>query len=117
MDIYSKYNISIPKRKITELDVDDQIKVLTFRTGKIVPRVLKDLDEYLKKFGGRKVSLLYKGKKDKRENYKMREYVSEYGEYFDEIEDGILIFAVGNICGHGKKLVDYLENKGEIMDG
>ena len=78
MDIYSKYNISIPKRKITELDVDDQIKVLTFRTGKIVPRVLKDLDEYLKKFGGRKVSLLYKGKKDKRENYKMREYVSEY---------------------------------------
>lgn len=28
MDIYSKYNISIPKRKITELDVDDQIKVL-----------------------------------------------------------------------------------------
>ena len=47
----------------------------------------------------------------------MREYVSEYGEYFDEIEDGILIFAVGNICGHGKKLVDYLENKGEIIDG
>ncbi|AVQ31745.1 MULTISPECIES: hypothetical protein [Fusobacterium] len=90
MDIYSKYNISIPKRKITELDVDDQIKVLTFRTGKIVPRVLKDLDEYLKKFGGRKVSLLYKGKKDKRENYKMREYVSEYGEYFDEIEGNII---------------------------
>ena len=38
-------------------------------------------------------------------------------KYFDEIEDGILIFAVGNICGHGKKLVDYLENKGEIIDG
>lgn len=38
-------------------------------------------------------------------------------KYFDEIEDGILIFAVGNICGHGKKLVDYLEIRGEIIDG
>ena len=38
-------------------------------------------------------------------------------KYFDEIEDGILIFAVGNICGHGKKLVDYLEIRGEVIDG
>lgn len=63
MDIYSKYNISIPKRKITELDVDDQIKVLTFRTGKIVPRVLKDLDEYLKKIWRKKSFLVIQREK------------------------------------------------------
>lgn len=43
--------------------------------------------------------------------------ILEDERYFDTIESSILILAVGNICGHGKKLVDYLEQKGEVVDG
>ena len=37
-------------------------------------------------------------------------------EYFENIEEDTLIFAVGNICRLGKKLVDYFEERGEIID-
>ena len=37
-------------------------------------------------------------------------------KYFENIEDYSLIFAVGNICRLGKKLVDYFEERGEIID-
>ena len=37
-------------------------------------------------------------------------------KYFENIEDDSLIFAVGNICRFGKKLVDYFEKRGEIID-
>ena len=37
-------------------------------------------------------------------------------EYFENIEEDSLIFAVGNICRLGKKLVDYFEERGEIID-
>ena len=37
-------------------------------------------------------------------------------EYFENIEEDSLIFAVGNICRLGKKLVDYFEKRGEIID-
>ena len=36
---------------------------------------------------------------------------------FDSIEKDILILAVGNICGNGKKIVDYFEERGEVVDG
>ncbi|WP_336014546.1 poly-gamma-glutamate synthase PgsB [Fusobacterium polymorphum] len=37
-------------------------------------------------------------------------------KYFENIEEDTLIFAVGNICRLGKKLVDYFEERGEIID-
>lgn len=37
-------------------------------------------------------------------------------EYFENIGEDSLIFAVGNICRPGKKLVDYFEERGEIID-
>ena len=37
-------------------------------------------------------------------------------EYFENIGEDSLIFAVGNICRLGKKLVDYFEERGEIID-
>lgn len=36
---------------------------------------------------------------------------------FDSIEKDILILAVGNICGNGEKIVDYFEERGEVIDG
>ena len=36
---------------------------------------------------------------------------------FDSIEKDILILAVGNICGNGEKIVDYFEERGEVVDG
>lgn len=35
-------------------------------------------------------------------------------EFFENIEEDSMIFAVGNICGKGKKIVDYIEGQGEI---
>ena len=37
-------------------------------------------------------------------------------EYFENIDEDSLIFAVGNICRLGKKLVDYFEERGEVID-
>lgn len=37
-------------------------------------------------------------------------------KYFENMEDDSLIFAVGNICRLGEKLVDYFEERGEIID-
>ena len=35
-------------------------------------------------------------------------------KYFDDIEEEILIFAIGNICGEGKKIVEKLETGGGV---
>ena len=43
--------------------------------------------------------------------------IVENTRYFDSIEKNILILAVGNICGNGKKIVDYFEERGEVVDG
>ena len=37
-------------------------------------------------------------------------------DYFDCLEESALIIAVGNICGYGKKLIEFIEEKGEIID-
>lgn len=37
-------------------------------------------------------------------------------DIFEKIEMDSIIIAVGNICGHGKKLVDYFEEKGEVVE-
>lgn len=89
---FEKYNIPIPKRSIYDFEEQDQIKVLTFKIGHIVPRVLKDLDNFINKerqFTAKKTSLIFNGKNDKRENYKMTDYVSSYGSFFTEIETSI----------------------------
>lgn len=83
------------KKLMDELEIieeQDQIKVLTFKIGHIVPRVLKDLDNFINKerqFTAKKTSLIFNGKNDKRENYKMTDYVSSYGSFFTEIETSI----------------------------
>lgn len=43
--------------------------------------------------------------------------IVENERYFNSIENDILILAVGNICGNGKKIVDYLEERGEVVNG
>lgn len=43
--------------------------------------------------------------------------IVENASDFDIIEKDILILAVGNICGNGKKIVDYFEERGEVVDG
>ena len=43
--------------------------------------------------------------------------ILEDKNYFDKIDEDILIVAVGNICGYGKSLVEYIEKKGEVVDG
>lgn len=43
--------------------------------------------------------------------------IVENARYFDSLEKDILILAVGNICGNGKKIVDYFEEMGEVVDG
>lgn len=37
-------------------------------------------------------------------------------EFFETIDNDSIIVAVGNICGHGKKLVDYFEEKGKVIE-
>ncbi|XGU46183.1 helix-turn-helix domain-containing protein [Fusobacterium necrophorum subsp. funduliforme] len=91
MDVFEKYNIKMPKRNFSSFDTEDKMKILTFSVGKIVPRVLKELDTLDKKmyFTARKTSLLIKGKADPRERYRMKQYIVEYGEYFENLEDDI----------------------------
>lgn len=36
--------------------------------------------------------------------------------YFESIDNDSIIIAVGNICGHGKKLVDFFEENGEVVE-
>lgn len=43
--------------------------------------------------------------------------IVENERYFNSIENDILILAVGNICGNGKKIVDYLEERGKVVNG
>ena len=37
-------------------------------------------------------------------------------EFVEDIKDDSIIFAAGNICGYGRQLVDYLQNRGEIVN-
>ncbi len=86
---FEKYNINIPKKNIYEFEDEDIIKILTFKVGTEVPRVLKDLDVYInknKQFSAKKTSLLFNGKKDKRPNYRMKNYVEEYVDFFNDVE-------------------------------
>jgi len=84
---FEKYNITIPKINITDFDLDDISKILTYRIGKIIPIVLKDLDENINsdnQFNIQKISLIFKGKNDKRETHKMKNYISEHLEKYNE---------------------------------
>lgn len=37
-------------------------------------------------------------------------------EYFEKIENSAFIIAVGNICGYGKELIEFIEEKGEEVN-
>ena len=67
-DPNKKYNIIPQKYNFDMFDEADKTKILTYKVGQIVPRILQDLDLYEGYFSARKVSLLINGKKDKREN-------------------------------------------------
>lgn len=91
-DMFEKYGIEIPQRDLVTFEKVDQEKIITFHIGKFVPRVLKDLDEYLnakKEWKSKQISLIYTGKDDKRDNYKMTQYIKEYEEFFAETEISI----------------------------
>ncbi|MFK4784490.1 hypothetical protein [Fusobacterium sp. MFO224] len=84
---FEKYNIFIPKISITEFDTEDISKVLTYKIGKIIPIVLKDLDDNINsnnQFNVQKLSLIFKGKNDKRETHKMKNYIKEHIDKYDE---------------------------------
>lgn len=36
--------------------------------------------------------------------------------YFDTLDNDTFIIAVGNICGHGKEIINFMEEKGEIIN-
>ncbi|MDY4011361.1 MAG: hypothetical protein SOY60_06815 [Fusobacterium gastrosuis] len=86
---YDKYNVKIPKKNFNVFDIEDQIKILTFKVGKVVPRILKELNVRGEFFTARKTSLLINGKIDKREEYKMKNYIAEYGDFFEDLSDNI----------------------------
>ncbi|MCQ9627544.1 hypothetical protein HS141_11460 [Cetobacterium somerae] len=93
-NVFEKYNIPIPKRDITEFQEEDVTKILTFKVGVMVPRVLRELDKFIDKknqLSARQASLIYNGKNDKRENYRMENYVGKYGKFFTDIELNIKI--------------------------
>lgn len=84
---FEKYNIFIPKIDITEFDTEDISKVLTYKIGKIIPIVLKDLDDNINannQFNVQRISLIFKGKNDKRETHKMKNYIKEHMDKYDE---------------------------------
>lgn len=64
-DPNKKYNIIPQKYNFDMFDEADKTKILTYKVGQIVPRILQDLDLYEGYFSARKVSLLINGKKDK----------------------------------------------------
>lgn len=85
---FEKYNIPIPKINITKFDKKDISKVLTYKIGKIIPLVLKDLDDNINsdnQFNIQKISLIFKGKNDKRETHKMKNYIKKHLENYNEI--------------------------------
>lgn len=90
-DPNKKYNIIPQKYNFDMFDEVDKTKILTYKVGQIVPRILQDLDLYEGYFSARKVSLLINGKKDKRENYNMKNYIDEYSSYFKNLTNNITI--------------------------
>lgn len=90
-DPNKKYNIIPQKYNFDMFDEADKTKILTYKVGQIVPRILQDLDLYEGYFSARKVSLLINGKKDKRENYNMKNYIDEYSSYFKNLTNNITI--------------------------
>ena len=90
---FEKYNVPIPKRSILAFEEEDMIKIITFKVGTIVPRILSDLDKFINKkrdLNGRKTSLIFNGKNDKRSNYYMTNYVSKYVDFFEGMELNIM---------------------------
>ena len=90
-DPNKKYNIIPQKYNFDMFDEADKTKILTYKVGQIVPRILQDLDLYEGYCSARKVSLLINGKKDKRENYNMKNYIDEYSSYFKNLTNNITI--------------------------
>ncbi len=92
-DAFTKYNVAIPKKNIYEFEDEDIVKIITYKVGTIVPRILSDLDKFIdkqKNFTARKTSLLFNGKKDRRKNYQMQNYVSKYVDFFNGMELNIV---------------------------
>lgn len=86
---FEKYKIEIPQKDICEFDQQDMVKILTYKVGIEIPRVLKELDVYInkdKQFTARKANLLLNGKNDKRSSHRMKNYVGEYIDFFKDIQ-------------------------------
>lgn len=93
-NMFDKYNIPIPKRNLDTFEKDDMEKIITFHIGKRIPRVLKELDIYIDKkkhFNAKQTSLIYNGKNDKRENYRMPQYVKTYLDFYNDMEISIFL--------------------------
>ena len=88
-NIYEEYGIKIPKKPFNIFREDDKVKILTFSVGKIIPRVLRELDQKKEFFTARSTSLLIKGNKEKRENHKMKQYVKLYDDFYENMSDNI----------------------------
>lgn len=81
--------------------------------------------EFVKKVQGKFDKIIISGEnRELFKKYILKEKIDENKieiledeRYFDRVDNNILILAVGNICGHGKKLVEYIEEKGEVVDG
>lgn len=90
---FDKYKVEIPQRDIENFEYEDSVKILTYHVGTIIPRVLKELDEYIDKrkdFTAKQTSLIIKGNKAKRPAYKMKNYIEEHVDFYQEIEMDIL---------------------------
>ncbi len=88
-----KYGIQLPQKPLSDFERADIEKIITFHIGKIVPRVLKEFDQFIdkkKEFTARQTSLLINGKNDKREAYKMKTYVDDYIAFYKDIEFSII---------------------------
>ena len=88
-NIYEEYGIKIPKKPFNTFREDDKVKILTFSVGKIIPRVLRELDQKKEFFTARSTSLLIKGNKEKRENHKMKQYDDFYENMSDNIANSL----------------------------
>ena len=86
-NIYEEYGIKIPKKSFNTFREDDKVKILTFSVGKIIPRVLRELDQKKEFFTARSTSLLIKGNKEKREKHKMKQYIKLYDDFYENISD------------------------------
>ena len=88
-----KYGVQLPQIPLSKFERADIEKIITFHIGKIVPRVLKEFDQFIdkkKEFTAKKTSLILNGKDDKREAYKMKTYVNDYIDFYNDIEFSII---------------------------